>query len=267
MRAFIFLILAVLLALPPGSARAQEVSNRGLLEGFELVAFGREYQPGEKDKLIRWNGPIKVALVGKDVPLEFENMIVDHLRDLSLETGLAINLAYSERLRAEHRLPKSYRESPFNLLLIWAPEAQLPATVEKLTKGVFKAAGEAKLLKESKCHGRALNRKKSGVLYFAYAAFTAELATRTDYDGKKVDPHKFMLTCVNEELTQLLGLPNDVSGLSWSLFNDDNRVLVLSDPDRWLLRILYDPRMKPGMKRADALKMAAKILAERRPGK
>ncbi|MAO56533.1 MAG: hypothetical protein CMM61_12660 [Rhodospirillaceae bacterium] len=265
--ALVLACLLPLLSAVTSNARAQDVSNQGLVEAFDLVVFGREYKDQKASRLIRWDRPLKIAILGKGYPPEFESQIVDHLRDLSLETGLAINLAYSEGLRAAGRLPKSYRRTPFNMVLFWAPKAELPAMVEKYTKGVFKAADTARLSGEGMCHGRAINSKKTGAFTFAYAAFAAEVATQTKYGNRLVDPKKFLATCIVEETTQLMGLPNDVSDLEWSLFNDKNKVLELSDPDRWLLRVLYDDRMKPGLPNAEALKLAAKILAEKRPGK
>ena len=98
--------------------------------------------------------PVQIALVGKGYPEYFETKLVDHLRDLSLETGLAINLAYSETLRAAKRLPKSYRRMPFNMLIFWAPMADLPAIIEKRALSCMDAPGVARE-KRTRIGGRA----------------------------------------------------------------------------------------------------------------
>lgn len=55
------------------------------------------------------------------------------------------------------------------------------------------------------------------------------------------------LSCVHEEMSQAMGLPND-SGLSRpSLYNDSLEFALLTEHDEILLRMLYDPRLHPGM--------------------
>ena len=68
-------------------------------------------------------------------------------------------------------------------------------------------------------------------------------------------------------MSQLMGLVNDIDGLTFSIFSDSSRHVDLTDADRWMLRMLYDPRMKPGMKADRALPIAAQYLALKRPGK
>lgn len=56
-----------------------------------------------------------------------------------------------------------------------------------------------------------------------------------------------LLSCVVEELTQILGLPNDSQQVFPSIFNDHSHDNVLSGLDEILLRLLYEPALKPGM--------------------
>ncbi len=55
------------------------------------------------------------------------------------------------------------------------------------------------------------------------------------------------LSCVNEEMAQAMGLPNDSPLSRPSLFNDDLEFALLTEHDAVLLRMLYDPRLRPGM--------------------
>ena len=55
------------------------------------------------------------------------------------------------------------------------------------------------------------------------------------------------LSCVNEEMAQAMGLPNDSPEARPSLFNDSLEFALLTEHDAILLRMLYDPRLKPGM--------------------
>ena len=73
-----------------------------------------------------------------------------------------------------------------------------------------------------------------------------------------------------EEITQILGLPNDSDEVYPSVFNDHSIDIELSAQDILLVKLLFDPRLRPGMPRADALANVRMILGEmgysREPG-
>ena len=58
-------------------------------------------------------------------------------------------------------------------------------------------------------------------------------------------------SCVHEEMAQAMGLPNDSPDARPSLFNDSLEFAFLTDHDEILLRMLYDPRLRPGMTAAE----------------
>ncbi len=72
--------------------------------------------------------------------------------------------------------------------------------------------------------------------------------------------------CLHEELAQGLGLPADSETARPSIFNDDDEFALLTRHDERLLRILYDPRLVPGMTAAQALPQVEDILAEASAG-
>ncbi len=60
----------------------------------------------------------------------------------------------------------------------------------------------------------------------------------------------------------MLGLYNDNAQYSWSIFSNNLRPESLTINDKILVRTLYDPRIKPGMRRQQAVNMARKIITE-----
>jgi len=70
--------------------------------------------------------------------------------------------------------------------------------------------------------------------------------------------------CIVEELTQALGLMNDSTLLAPSMFNDGSQDQSLLPWDEILVRVLYDPRLRPGMPVQVALPLAYRILDELR---
>jgi len=55
------------------------------------------------------------------------------------------------------------------------------------------------------------------------------------------------LDCAYEELLQALGPINDTSSVPWTMFNDDVSMGFFDVYDQYILNLLYDPRIKPGM--------------------
>ena len=68
--------------------------------------------------------------------------------------------------------------------------------------------------------------------------------------------------CIQEEIVQSLGLTNDSDDARPSIFNDDQEFAILTEHDALLLRVLYDPRLKPGMPADQAMPIVQHILDE-----
>ena len=72
-------------------------------------------------------------------------------------------------------------------------------------------------------------------------------------------PNLMRLSCIHEELAQGMGLANDSRDARPSIFNDDDEFGLLTRHDELLLRMLYDPRLQPGMDAATAAPIARVI--------
>lgn len=251
MRQPVLLFLACLWLVPSPAVAQDAISNAHLLESFAEVAFGREHEQTARDRLLKWQAPINAAIIGREYPAYFEAFVRDQLADLAYETGLDIRLVYSETMVRENRLPPDVRSIPINLVLFYLPKARLPAAVEKHLKGRFKAAEIQAFLDKSLCHAKMT--LKQGTIVGAFVAFPAEHDRRV------------MRACVVEELTQIMGLPNDSDTLVDSIFSDNSRHLEVTGHDRWLLRMLYADTLKPGMAPDQALAAAKRFLEEKRP--
>lgn len=74
-------------------------------------------------------------------------------------------------------------------------------------------------------------------------------------------PDLLRQSCVHEEVAQGLGLPNDSPNARPSIFNDDEEFALLTTQDELLLRMLYDPRLTPGMT-PDEARPVLRVLAD-----
>ena len=72
----------------------------------------------------------------------------------------------------------------------------------------------------------------------------------------------FRRSCLTEEFIQALGLFNDGPEIRPSIFNDDAEFIELTRHDEYLLQILYDKRLRPGMSRGEAEPIVQTIAAE-----
>ncbi len=68
--------------------------------------------------------------------------------------------------------------------------------------------------------------------------------------------------CIAEELTQALGLANDSSIITDSIFNDRSRRQRIAPWDAMMVRILYDSRFAPGMTKAQAMPLVRAFIAQ-----
>jgi hypothetical protein len=70
------------------------------------------------------------------------------------------------------------------------------------------------------------------------------------------------LDCAYEELLQALGPINDDRSVPWTMFNDDVQMGFFDVYDQYILNILYDPRVRPGMTRRQLEALLPDILSE-----
>jgi len=77
-----------------------------------------------------------------------------------------------------------------------------------------------------------------------------------DKDPVRID------ACLLEELTQVMGLPNDVQAYWPSMFNPNDTSTEHSKWDALYIKTLYDPRIIPGMTPAQTLAQVRLIFAE-----
>jgi Protein of unknown function (DUF2927) len=66
--------------------------------------------------------------------------------------------------------------------------------------------------------------------------------------------------CAYEELLQGLGVINDDNSVPWTMFNDDVQMGFFDVYDQYLVNILYDPRVRPGMTKDEVDKLLPDVL-------
>ncbi len=210
-------------------------AQTALLKQFDDVVFGTEHGPS-KGFLFRWQNPPLIAFF---VDPSFHlpppvKAVRHHLSEITQLTGLDFKTASAPN-QATLKLGL-YPRSTFAIL----------QSTDEAKESIYRS-----FITTSACLGVAVgdpNHKgtiKGGAIMI----------------GTDIAP-ALRQHCILEELVQMMGLPNDACHYRPSLFCEDDHVMDLTHDDRILLKTLYDPRLTPGMTRAEVLPLAAKIIAE-----
>lgn len=217
-----------------------------LLRDFETLVFSDEYQGrlNTGGRLNRWTVPVRIGTeFGPSVAAD------NRRRDEALVADFSARLA---RLTGH---PISTVKNGANFHLFVAGEDD-KAFVERRVKELLPSLGRADLALL-----RNLPRQ-----YFCLV-LTVPDPVRSTYSGAVVlirDEHSGLMrqSCFHEEIAQGLGVPNDDPRARPSIFNDDDEFALLTAHDEMLLKMLYDPRLKPGMTAEEARPIARAIAQE-----
>ncbi|MCX7286663.1 MAG: DUF2927 domain-containing protein [Rhodobacterales bacterium] len=218
-------------------------TDRILAENFMRIALYDEYRRGSggfvreetESRLRRWEGPVRIGVrFGASVPLDRQ------------ATDRARIASFAARLSAVTGHPISIDDANPNFLIQIVSEDErealgprIRALLPNLSPG--DVAGITAMPRTTYCLVYALSEGNSGAYTRAFAVIRAE------------HPDLLRLSCIHEELTQGLGLPNDSPRARPSIFNDDEEFALLTDQDELMLRMLYSPELRPGMSPAEAL--------------
>lgn len=225
---------------------------RQLVENFVKIALYDEYgnaegrlsQSERVSELRRWEAPVK--------------MRIEYGESVSAADRAANNAlisAYAGRLArvSKHPVKTVDRGGNFTVFIVNEDERRaLGPRLSSLVKGISAGTIEAitSLPPSTLCVVYSFSDGKSPVYTQAVAVIRAE------------HPDRLKRACINEELAQGLGLANDSLRARPSIFNDSEEFALLTRHDEMLLKMLYDPRLKPGMKEAEARPIVQTIATE-----
>jgi len=126
-------LLVQLTAKAEAQAQMETYTNEDIVRNFEIVALRSEYEKRKEKTVLKWNDPWRIAIIGKNYPAFFEEMIREHLADLSWETRHPMKIRYSETMRKQKRLAKDVSKVKINIVLFYGPKRTLADTIFKRT--------------------------------------------------------------------------------------------------------------------------------------
>lgn len=222
-----------------------------LTENFIRVALFDEYTRSPaglvahetQSRLRRWMVPVRVDVTfGPSVPPEKQATdrarIRSYLARLAALTGHPISMVESGGNFHVQVVNEDERRALGPLIARTLPDLS-PSEIGGLTN----------LPRSTYCIVYALSQGSASSYSAAFAVIRAE------------HPDLLRLSCIHEEIAQGLGLANDSPLARPSIFNDDEEFALLTRQDELMLRILYNPRLRPGMTAVEARPIVREIAA------
>ena len=196
----------------------------------------------------RWQAPVRVGLrFGGSVPAD---------RRASDTARVA---SYLQRLSGLTGLPIRLDDSAPNFWVYFVNEDERQALGPALRAAMPQLNGNEvsdiiNLPQSTYCVALTQSQGNSSVYNRAFIVIRAE------------HPDLLRLSCIHEELAQALGLPNDSPQARPSIFNDDEEFALLTRQDEMMLRILYNPALRPGMRIPEARPIVEQLATALRGG-
>ena len=227
------------------------ITDRMLAANFLRIAMYEEYDRAlggtvareASTKLTRWGVPVRVGLrFGASVPqarrASDTARIASYLNRLAGLTGLSIKLADANPNFIIQIASVDERRALGPVLLAALPE--LTAT---------QISGVTNMDRSTYCLVWTQSDTSTGLYERAFVFIPSE------------HPDLMRLACIHEEIAQGLGLPND-SGLARpTIFNDDEEFALLTTQDELMLKLLYNPALRPNMTEAQARPIVESLAA------
>ena len=207
-------------------------SDAEIVDGFFKVTFGAEFHvAGGIDRIRKYDGPIRVYVDNHASPDRSDQVaavvadIRAHVRNIDFAT--------------------SARRADANIIVTLVRDRDLERTIRSLY-GIDRARRIQRSLEPQCLSG--FRKDESYRILHSDVILVADAGEFVFYD------------CIYEELLQGLGPINDDTTLRWSMFNDDVQMGFFDIFDQYILNILYDPRIRPGMTRQEVEAVLPEIL-------
>jgi Protein of unknown function (DUF2927) len=217
------------------SRRASErtdFTNDEIKDGFFKIAFSAELQLGVPAQRVRkFDEPVRIFVVSKGLP-DRRSQIAAIVTDIGTRVN-HLDVAVTDDRQAANFVVRLVAQRDFSRTLRSLYGRERASRIQRsLDPQCLSGIGKDK----------------------QYRIRRAEVIL-------PVDSGEFAFyDCAYEELLQALGAINDDRSVPWTMFNDDVQMGFFDVYDQYLLNILYDPRVRPGMTKQEVNGLLPEIL-------
>jgi hypothetical protein len=215
-----------------GQRERTAFTDAEITEGFLKTAFGAELRlAGSANRIRKFVGPVRVLVENRASP--------DRGAQVS---GVVADIG----ARIEH-LDIATTDNPAdaNMVVTLVRELDLPAAIDRIY-----GRERARLIQRSlapQCLS-SFRKDESFRIRHSDVIVVADADNFVFYD------------CLYEELLQALGPINDTNAVPWTMFNDNVQMGFFGVYDQYILNVLYDPRIEPGMGVDEVLAVLPQVL-------
>jgi hypothetical protein len=214
------------------SAERTGFTNDEIVDGFFKIAFGAELRVTRgTDRIRKFEAPVRV-FVDNRAQADRRDLIASVVTDIRQHVD-HLDIALTDDRRAA------------NVVVILVRNRDLKRTIRS-----FYGPGLAKQI-EQRLTPECLSGFSEDPQHRIRRAEV--ILTADDGEFRLVD-------CAYEELLQALGPINDDRTVPWTMFNDDVQMGFFDLYDQYLLNILYDSRIRPGMTREQVKALLPDVL-------
>lgn len=234
--------LVAWISIAPAAAEDAEIARRRaserkaftdaeIADGFLKVTFGAEFHvAGGVDRIRKYIAPVRIYIDNRAVPDRSAQVqaVVADIRRRIRNIDLAITANKGEA----------------NVIVSLVRDRDLSRTIRSFY-GIDRARRIQRSLEPQCLSG--FRKDDSYRILHSDVILVADAGEFVFYD------------CIYEELLQALGPINDTD-VPWTMFNDDVQMGFFDTYDQYILNILYDPRIRPGMTRGEVERALPDIL-------
>ncbi len=205
------------------AAERHDFTNEEIKDGFFKIAFQAELQVGARsDRVRKFEEPVRIFIHSKARPdrsAEIATIVADIRRRID-----HLDIAVTDDREAA------------NFVVSLVSDRDVATTI-RARYGASRANRIEKALTPQCLSG--IGKDNQFRIRRAEVILPVDAGDFTFYD------------CAYEELLQGLGAINDDRSVPWTMFNDDVQMGFFDVYDQYLLNILYDPRIRSGMTKAE----------------
>jgi hypothetical protein len=199
-------------------AEKRSFTDAEIVEGFFKTSFGAEYHlAGRVDRIRRYNQPVRVYVEGNRADRKAQ------LAKVVADIGNRIQ-------HLDIAMADSAEDATITVQLV--RDRDLSRTIARNYGS--ERAKEIKTSLDPQCLS-GFRKNDNFEITHSDVILTVDNGDFVFFD------------CAYEELLQSLGPINDTSSVPWTMFNDKVSMGFFDVYDQYILNLLYDPRIKPGM--------------------
>jgi hypothetical protein len=216
------------------AAETRSFTDAQIIDGFFKVTFGAEFHTaGRTDRIRKFDVPIRAYIDNRSRP-DRSGAIGQVIADIARHID-KLDIAVTSDQRVA------------NLVITLVRDRDLDRTIA----GMFGRERAHRI--ETALEPQCLSGFRKDETYRITRAEVILVVDAGDF---------IFYDCAYEEILQSLGPINDDESVPWTMFNDNVQMGFFDVYDQYLLNLLYHPRMRPGMDRAEARAVVGEIMPE-----